>query len=84
MCRRILLQKTRLKKKKQINWKPIWTEKHLSTGPTIFAKLLQKLKTALLEMVYTENAESEAIKEAVNLVFKSGNVMELIVKAKVV
>ena len=50
-------------------------------SPNEEARSFQKAKAALLEKFSTKKTEAEVMKEAVNLVYKGGNVKEFFVKA---
>ena len=50
-------------------------------APDEEAGSFQKVKTALSEKFSTNKTEAEVIKEAVNLVYKGGNLKEFFVKA---
>ena len=51
-------------------------------APSKDAGSFQKVKTALLEKFSSKKTEAEVMKEAVNLVYKGGNVKEFFVKAR--
>ena len=53
----------------------------VDNAPNEEARSFQKVKAALLEKFSTKKTEAEVMKEAVNLVYKGGNVKEFFVKA---